>query len=200
MFSEKLNRRKIAGEFMSFRVPLMQWLSKPRFDELLRSLKKYRQAVDELAFFSSFIHPVLPLETIKERMEIVGQRIAAAKNDGYRAGINFLNTLGHCDEYLDDALKGTYTRITGINGNIAHGSFCPNDEKFRKYVRQVYTYAALAKPDFIWLDDDIRLDNHKPVKFGCFCDQCLQLFSVKSGCTYTRETLREAFNSGNLES
>ena len=105
----------------------------------MRDLSRYRQAADELALFSSFIHPVLPFETVIERMEVAGRRIAAIKAKGCRAGINFLNTLGHCDEYLDDALQGEqYTRITGPDGKTAQGSFCPNCENFRGYVRQAY--------------------------------------------------------------
>ena len=195
----KSEGQKINRAFMSLRIPVTQWLSESRFKELLDLLLQYRPVVDEIAFFSSSIHPVLPLETIRERMEIVTQRIAMAKQAGYCAGINFLSTLGHCDEYLDDALKGEYTRITGIDGKIAQGSFCPNDDNFRHHLRLSYTYTAMTKPDFIWLDDDIRLDNHSPVAFGCFCDRCLQLFAGECGDEYTREELYSALNDNNVE-
>ncbi|MFA5204969.1 MAG: hypothetical protein WC708_11260 [Lentisphaeria bacterium] len=183
--------KKISGAFLSFRITPMQWLSEQRFNVLLRDLEKYHNAADELSFFSSFIHPVLPLETIRERMKIVGRRIAAVKAHGVRAGINVLATLGHLDEYLEEALQGKeYTRTTWPDGNSARGVFCPNCENFRDYIRQCYTAVAQAAPDFIWLDDDVKLD------VGCFCDHCIDIFSHETGEKYTRESLSVAFNAG----
>jgi hypothetical protein len=66
----------------------------------------------------------------------------------------------------------------------------------QQYVHQIYTSLAKTNPDFIWIDDDIRLLGHKPVTFTCFCDLCLRNFSTEVGISYTRMALVAAFDSG----
>ena len=55
---------------------------------------------------------------------------------GYKTGINILTTIGHHNENLDNSLKGNYTYMTDINGEVCHGSFCPNDDNMREYIRK----------------------------------------------------------------
>ena len=62
--------------------------------------------------------------------------------------------------------------MTGLDGSVAQGSFCPNDESYREYIRQAYTLSANANPDFIWTDDDICMGGHRPAKLPCFCPNC----------------------------
>ncbi len=185
--------------YMGLRVHVSQWLSDIRFEELMSVITRHRALADEISFFSSSIHPAIPLETVKERMAILKSRIAAVRRAGFRPGINFLSTLGHADEFLDEALKGDYTPITGIDGKTAGGSFCPNDGHYRAYLKEVYLAVAQADPDFIWLDDDIRMDNHAPVGKGCFCDNCLRRFNAAQNQEYTRQTLVAAFDAGSKE-
>jgi len=184
---------------MSVRVSVMHWLLDERFNGLISFLQKHREAVDEIAFFSSAIHPVLPLDIIEERAAIMGKRMASARKEGYRAGINFLSTLGHLDEYMENALKGDFIRMTGIDGSQAEGSFCPNDENYRAFLIKVYSALAKAKPDFIWIDDDIRISNHSPAQNPCFCENCLSIFNKANGSSHTRESLQTAFDEGSAE-
>ena len=75
-----------------------------------------------------------------------------------------------------------------------------SDARVQAYVRQVYQAFALAKPDFIWFDDDLRLEPHgNIVLYPCFCEGCLAQFSRETGRSWTRESLREAFRSESLE-
>lgn len=57
------------------------------FNDLLAMLRQHQNAVDEMAFFSSPIHPVLPFETVKAWAPILKRRMEQARKAGYRAGI-----------------------------------------------------------------------------------------------------------------
>ena len=150
---------------------------------------------DEITFFSSVTHAPLPLDVFRERANILKERIEQARKRGYKAGINILTTIGHHNENLDNSLKGNYTFMTNINGEVCHGSFCPNDDNMREYIRNIYQLTAKANPDYIWIDDDVRF-GHMPIGLGCFCDNCLKIFEKEFGKSYTRESLKEAFNEG----
>ena len=76
--------------------------------------------------------------------------------------------------------------MTDIEGSVCRGTFCPNDPRFQQYVRELYRLAAAANPDYIWVDDDVRLAGHMPVGLTCFCDHCLAIFEKESGTKYTR--------------
>ena len=90
--------------------------------------------------------------------------------------------------------------MTSITGQVCRGALCPNDENLRRYVVELYTAVTKAKPDYLWLDDDIRLWGHTPVHSGCcFCDTCVAMFSEREGHDYTRESLMAALSKGPLE-
>ncbi len=143
--------------FISFRIGVPQWMSDERYAALLELFEQYKGVTDEITFFTSATHPPLPLDEIERRCGILARRVAQAKQLGYRAGINVLATMGHHNENLPNSLSGDYTRVTDIDGNVSLGSCCPNDPLHQEYVRQLYRLVAQANPDFIWIDDDIRL-------------------------------------------
>ncbi|MBI4025854.1 MAG: hypothetical protein HY360_12790 [Verrucomicrobia bacterium] len=185
--------------FISFRIGTPQWMPPKRFQELLQLFEKYRGITDELALFSSITHAPLSLPDAGERAKLVHTRMAAARRLGCRAGINVLATIGQTEENLAHSLSGNFTPLTDSQGKLAGGAFCPNDERVRDYVRQLYQLMAGAEPDFIWIDDDIRLFGHAPVIETCFCDNCLDLFRQECGRRYTRDALRVAFTEGTNE-
>jgi hypothetical protein len=183
---------------VSFRIGVTQWQPEKRYVDLLDLFDKYRGVTDEITFFTSATHSPLPLEVFRERAAILKVRMEEARKRGYRTGINILTTIGHHNENLDNALKGNFTYMTNIDGEVCHGSYCPNDENMREYVRQIYKMTADARPDYIWIDDDVRF-GHMPIGYGCFCDNCLKIFSREYGVNYTRESLKRAFNEGKTE-
>lgn len=186
--------------FISFRVGVARWWTpETQYRELLALLEKYKGVTDEITFFTSATHPPLPLEEVKRRCQILSERMKQARALGYRAGVNILSTMGHHEENLAGSLSGDYTRVTDINGVVSQGSFCPNDPRFRQYVRELYQIVVAADPDYIWIDDDVRLAGHMPVGLTCFCDNCLGIFEEESGTKYTRATLRAAMSEGSPE-
>ena len=187
----------IEKAFISFRIGTPQWMPEHRYRDLLALFEKYKGVTDEITFFTSFTHPDLPLDEMKRRCDILAQRIVQAKALGYRSGINVLSTMGHHEENLPNSLSGDYTPVTDIGGGICRGSYCPNDPKLQQYVRQIYQYVAAANPDYIWVDDDVRLMGHMPLGLTCFCDHCLGVFAKESGTNYTRASLHTALTAGN---
>ncbi len=192
--------RSIDKASVSFRIGTPQWLPEARFVELLDLFGRHPGVTDELAFFTSETHAPLPLTTIRERAEVLGKRMDEARRHGYRAGINVLATIGHHNENLANSLGGDYTRMTAPDGRQCLGSYCPNDERFRQaYVAPLYKLVADAGPEFIWIDDDVRLLGHMPIPAGCFCDRCLALFAEENGGAYSRAALWQALNQSSLD-
>jgi hypothetical protein len=180
--------------FVSFRVAVGQWESDERFEELLALFERHKGVTDEITFFHSVTHSVIPLEEVERRCKILKRRMAAVRKLGYRTGINILTTIGHHSEDLGRSLKGDYTPFTNQDGNPCRGVFCPNDRRYHPYIVRLYELVAEANPDYIWLDDDIRSGHGGG--YGCFCENCLKLFAKRTGKLYTREELRKAFVTG----
>jgi len=184
---------------VAFRIAPAHWMTDDRFQELLDFFARRPGAVDELAFFTSQTHPPLPLEEIEHRAERLRKVLPRVRQQGMQAGVNVLATMGHHEENLDHSLPAPWQRVMDPQGNICRGSFCPAQPELIDYARKLYATIAQAGPDFIWIDDDVRLAGHKPVTFTCFCDLCVGQFSRQVGTRYTRETLVAAFDAGPLE-
>jgi hypothetical protein len=183
--------------FMSFRIGTPQWINEERFMGLMDMFAVYPEVTDEVTFFTSETHAPLTLKEVFRRCEILKDRMTHVREYGYRTGINILATMGHHEENLSNSLFGDYYNSTDIKGNVCRGSFCPNDKRFlNEYVKPVYEAMSNAEPDFIWVDDDVRLGTHMPISHVCFCDNCLEIFVKKFGKHYTRESLHALFNTG----
>ncbi|MBQ6420884.1 MAG: hypothetical protein IJK02_07430 [Clostridia bacterium] len=179
----------------SIRVSVPNWLDEDAFSKLLAFLGEYRDVVQQVAFFSSDFHPPQPLETARRHADVLKDRIARVKAAGFSCGINILSTIGHHPERTDEMLQGDWRRMTGIDGDVCAGSFCPGDVRYiEEYVKPLYRIYCEAAPDFIWVDDDVRY-GHIPVGNGCFCDGCINAFNLRCGCCFTRETLKAALTA-----
>jgi hypothetical protein len=82
------------------------------------------------------------------------------KQAGYKAGINVLWTLGHSNVPGIRNANVRFQPMVGHDGSVSDACACPNDPAYRDYLRQKYRAAALAKPEFIWVDDDFRSSHH----------------------------------------
>ena len=188
-----------AKSSMSFRIGVYTWLDDQRFSEMIQLFEKNRNAVDEITFFLSQTHSPLPIETVRSRLSKLSERMRTVKELGYSSGINILSTIGHHDENLGNCLSGNYTKMTNLRGEICAGSFCPNDSKMQEYITKLYQEVAHCGPDYIWIDDDIRLYGHMPISETCFCNNCLNIFGKETGIYYSRDELDQAFNTGKIE-
>lgn len=181
---------------MSIRIPPERWLDETMLAQILDMLDSNPGVAEELALFTSFTHPPLPLQVARRRAAIMAERIAMIRKRSYGCGINVLATMGHHSENLDHSLQGDFARRMDEEGRICHGSFCPNDRRFvEEYVIPLYAAMAQAGPDFIWIDDDVR-SGHWPIGLDCFCDCCLERFADQCGTSYSRVELAAKLNAG----
>lgn len=180
---------------LSWRIGLPQWEADVAFGRLMDLLQAHRSIVDEVAMFESITHHLyIPLDDYVRRMEIAAKRLDAFRRAGIpSAGINVLCTIGHINEAWSYMPSLPFQTMVGHNGAVSNSCACPNTPEMRDYVRAKYALVARAGPDFIWIDDDIRMQHHG-VAWGCFCPTCLELFAKRAGKSFTREALVKAFD------
>jgi hypothetical protein len=184
---------------LSWRIGLPHWETDEPFERMLSVLRKHRSVVDEVALFETITHHLyIPLDTYAHRMELAARRLKAFRQAGIpSAGINVLCTIGHMNEGWSYMPPLPFQAMVGHDGAVSTGCACPNTREMRNYIRKKYALVAGARPDFIWVDDDIRMHHHG-VAWGCFCPTCLKIFSKKAGRPYTREELVKAFDDPTL--
>lgn len=183
-----------------FRIAPTHWMDDDGLQRLLDFLGPYSDPIDEIALFTGYTHAPLPLDLLGQRFERLASVMPVIRESlSVKVGINVLATIGHHEENLDSSLRQPWQRLVDEMGGVCRGSFCPSDPGFASYVEALYSAAAAAQPDFIWVDDDVRLMGHMPVRATCFCDLCVEKFNEETGCHYDRESLFSALNGGGQE-
>ena len=170
----------------TLRVPYYLAEDESQFRALLEQLQARREMNLQITLFMAESHPPMPLAVAKKQADVLRARMATARVHGFASGINILSTLGHHEENLDNSLQGDYTPMTNSKGEVCRGSFCPNDENMRGHIRALYRLIVGARPDYIWIDDDVRF-SHWPIGEGCFCANCLRIFKEEFGVDYSPE-------------
>ena len=180
---------------LTYRIMVPQYETEEQFSRLLTFLKQHRAAMDDVCFFTEYWHHgYYPLDQFSDLAVIIARRIETLRAEGFpRVGINLLDTLGHINEAWDYLPPWPYPPMIDQKGNASKCSPCPTNEEYLEYIGKKYTLIARAKPDFIWVDDDIRMQSHGTGDFyGCFCPECIR----KSGVgDMDRETLLGCLNS-----
>ena len=143
-------------------------------------------------------------------------RIARASSElramGIGASLQVQATIGHGDApeiagSLETARGSretcpakTWTGWTGSTGVECVSCSCPRQPEFLAYYRAVAEIYAAARPSAVWIDDDLRPDNHLPATkdsfCGCWCATCVAAFNAETGGAWTRETLVRAMAEG----
>ena len=142
----------------------------------------------------------LPQEWHADKVERMAKAMRQLESIGVSSALQFQMTIGHGDKFgvgnEDLFVEKTWTGWTGSTGVEAKFSSCPRHPEFKEHIRMVArTYAAL-KPSYIWVDDDLRYDNHKPATLdshiGCWCDGCISDFNARVSGNWTRKSLAVA--------
>jgi len=180
---------------LAWRIGINHWEPDDAFERLQAFLVEHLDIVHEVALFDTITHHLyIPLDLYEARAALLGRRLRALKAAGIpSAGVNVLCTIGHINEGWDYMPPLPFQAMVGHDGSLSKGCACPNTPELREYVRAKYVMVARQHPDFIWVDDDIRMHNHG-VAFGCFCQTCLSIFSKETGQEWTREALVAAFD------
>ena len=138
-------------------------------------------------------HPEgLPLmKKIEEAAQQFRRLKAQLKPHGIRAGILVQTLLDHAERF-QPLSPVSFQRITGFDGAVSRACFCPMDQDFLIYVREMILMFSKELPDFFLVDDDVRLDNHHPARWACACPLHVALFNRFAGLEYSREQIFSA--------
>lgn len=182
----------------AIRVMPAQYVSDEAFEKHLRIISDYSSVISEVALFTDYSHHgYWPLDEQKNLCEIINRRAAAYRKAGFvSVGLDVLNTVGHFDESWDVLAKPPMQTMVAKNGYITKSCLCPNTEEYREYIVERYRSFAATDVDFIWIDDDFRIDNHGHAG-PCYCEGCINKFNRMYGRSVTREELGAAENSEN---
>lgn len=151
---------------------------------------------DEIWFSTGIGLP--PLAWHREQAARIAQASADVRKLGITPSLQFQATLGHADDISaqEDCSAKDWTGFTGSTGVEAKLCSCPRQPKFLDYIRAVSRIYAANRPGSVWVDDDLRIVNHRPATVksrpGCWCATCLAAFNRETGGTWTRETLDAA--------
>ena len=182
---------------LSYRISTLQYQADDQFERLMDLLKAHRPVVDEVALFTSFTHHMyIPLEVFARRCDLMARRLGQLRDARFKSvGINMLCTIGHLDEAWDIWPPLPFDRMVGHDGGTTKSCACPTSKEFVEYTRQAYRLVGQAKPDFVWVDDDLRMHHHT-ILWGCFCERCVKLFAAKHrGAPTSRKELVRRLDS-----
>jgi hypothetical protein len=168
------------------------------WNETYKMIKDNPGCCDEVWFSTGMGY--LPEQWHKEKVERMERAMAQLRELGVGSSLQFQMTIGHGDKFGvgNEHLyaEKTWRGWTGSQGVEAKYCSCPRNPKFMDYIRNVSRIYASLKPAYIWVDDDLRYDNHKPATLdshiGCWCDECIAEFNERHSGRWTRQTLASA--------
>ena len=148
---------------ITYRVEPNTWFIQSHFDNFYKVLEQYKDQIDEISLFINFSHSAMPLDYYRKMASVAKDRIQKIKTLGISCGINHLTTIGHHRENDRGSLTGDYGRHIMWHGH-APGDLCVSDPNVILYIKESYKILADAKPDYIWMDDDVGMTHH----YNCF--------------------------------
>ena len=173
------------------------------WSETFRILKENRKACDEVWFPTHVGYP--KMEWHRDHVRRLSRYAAQLRALGIIPSVGFQATLGHSDAASSAAgVDGmTWSGFVGRGGTACRFCSCPRQPEFLSYMREMARLYASFKPGSVWLNDDLRIKNHKPASpgdrakdgwIGCWCADCIKAFNVETGGRWTRESLDAAMS------
>ncbi len=109
--------------------------------------------------------------------------------NGISVSLNPWIEIGHLDRKRPLKDGQNFTTMVDYEGTQSQSVACPYCQNWRAYYKDFYSYIiSEIDPEVVWVEDDFRLHNHPPLKYGgCFCALHMQKFNEKLGKNYTRE-------------
>lgn len=165
------------------------------WNRLFPQLCRTKACCDEVWFSTGVGVPTL--EKHRQRSEYMALCARELRETGIIPSLQLQSTLGHSDDIIASAGASgkTWSSYVGVNGEQCRYVSCPRQKGFLEYFREVAKIYAQWHPGSVWIDDDLRLHNHKPAMqpCGCYCPDCLEIFGREEGVLYTREELVSAY-------
>ena len=148
-----------------------------------RALSANRGACDEVWFSTGISFP--PMEWHREHVARLARYAEDLRRAGIAPSLQFQATLGHGDSFAgspSEMAGRTWSGFTGPSGVECAACNCPRQPAFLAYVREMARlYADAIRPAWLWIDDDLRVNNHRPAAsgsdIGCWCPTCLKAFA-----------------------
>ena len=173
----------------ALRIGFHRYDTDEHFEEHLRFIQKNAAHIDEITLFAEFSHyGYWDLETSAQNAALLKHRIADYRAAGIpRVGINLLTTIGHLDEGWGVLPPAPFPYQVHADGSPSKGQLCFANEAFLEHTARRYTLYAKTGADFIWMDDDIRVEG-----YGCLCDGCIRSFNEEQHAAWDRASLVKA--------
>ncbi len=180
----------------ALRIPSASFTNKDEFKRYYQMVKDNLDIVDEVTMFvDATHHGYTPYEVTLETAEAVKGAIKAYKELGVKkVGINVLATLGHTEDGSGLHEKADMQYMVNFENQESGSCLCPSDEKFIKYIQKKYATFAETGTDYIWMDDDVRVDNHGIVTGFCYCPKCIEKYNERYGKNYTFADIKEKWD------
>lgn len=162
-------------------------------NNFLEHIAKFPGSCDEVWIPTPWGFP--PLEIHRQKADFWKKAAERFRKIGVKVSVQVSNSIGHgmyissanCSGLIYDG--SPVEKLVGYDGTVSPYCFCWRGENFRKYLLEELSYYLEMKPDCVWMDDDYRVVNHNPVKFGCFCDSCMKKFNTHYKSDFSREEL-----------
>jgi hypothetical protein len=183
-----MSRHAVPGSSL-IRIGWDNYRSEEALDELVAFLTTPPGAFDEVALFIGWVHDYLPVYEMRKQMPTIHRALERLRELDLTVGINVLTTLGHLDEQGPRMPPMDVPPMVGHDGLVALCQACPRSAGLLEQTAERYRLAALEAPAFIWVDDDMRMAHHRPINYGCFCEDCLAQFAARTGVERGREAL-----------
>ncbi|MDR2618462.1 MAG: hypothetical protein LBC62_06295, partial [Treponema sp.] len=117
---------------------------------------------------------------------------ALTEKQGMTFSINNWTTLYHTDRGRRLRPGQNFGLMVDPDGQEAAVAACPLDPGFRAYYADQLKRFGVLNPRIFWIEDDFRLHNHHPLRWGgCFCERHIEEFSKRAGKNLTREEFVE---------
>lgn len=164
-------------------------------EEITRQLLKLVRTapVDEIMFFffgEEMNNGHETIEEVKEWIERSRPYRKAVADAGIKVSLNPYHSLLHRSGERQLKPGQNWQPMVDQNGLEAGAVVCPLDKGWRAYFEE--TLRLYAKEGFrvIWIDDDFRYHNHRPLDWGgCFCPLHVAEFNRRTGANATREKI-----------
>ena len=166
-----------------------------KLDELLEELIEFLPGykVDELIVkidTEEFWHGQPTVKMAEEYLPGLLKIKQAMKKLNIVYSLNPWITVGHGDYGRNDTTNfPDMQMMVGHDGVRSKSCACPLCDIWRHNVAEVWSIYASTKPKVMWLEDDLRTFNHKPVRLSCFCEKHMRLLSERTGSEIKRSEL-----------
>ena len=117
---------------------------------------------------------------------------------GLTVSLNPFMEIGHIDRGRKLHEGQHFQTMVDRDGKQSSLCACFLDKEWQAYYFDIMPYYVRElEPSILWIEDDFRLHNHKPLNWGgCFCPLHIEEFSKRLGRKVTREELVEGITAG----